>query len=62
MENKIDTYICYGKQNEQSMINPYFHFGESNIWPRGFFIKDISTDYNAVYLLIQKNNRYIYNY
>ena len=28
------------------MINPYFHFGESNIWPRGFFIKDISTDYN----------------
>ena len=44
-----NNYICYGKNqnpNEQEMINPYVHFCESNIWPRGFLIKDISTDYN----------------
>ena len=47
--NINNTYVCYGQNqnpNEQKMINPYTHFCESNIWPRGFLIKDISNDYN----------------
>ena len=45
--NINNTYVCYGQNlNEQKMINPYTHFCESNIWPRGFLIKDIQNDYN----------------
>ena len=44
--NINNTYICYTMQNEQRMVNPYPHFGESNIWPRGFLIKDFTLDYN----------------
>ena len=44
--NINNTYICYTMQNEQRMINPYIHFGETNIWPRGFLIKDFTIDYN----------------
>ena len=47
--NINNTYVCYGQNqnpNEQKMINPYTHFCESNIWPRGFLIKDIPNDYN----------------
>ena len=46
LDNINDTYICYGVQNEEKMINPYIHFSETNIWPRGFLYKDIMTDYN----------------
>ena len=46
MDNINDLYICYAVKNGQSMINPYVHFGETNIWPRGFLIKDIMADYN----------------
>jgi len=47
--NVNKSYICYGKNPspyEQKMINPYAHFCESNIWPRGFLINDIPNDYN----------------
>ena len=47
--NINNTYICYGNNPspyEQNMINPYAHFCESNIWPRGFLINDIPNDYN----------------
>ena len=44
--NINDTYICYGISENQKMINPYIHFGETNIWPRGFSYKDIMNDYN----------------
>ena len=46
MDNINDLYICYAVKNGKSMINPYVHFGETNIWPRGFLIKDIMADYN----------------
>ena len=47
--NNSDSYVCYGIQNESKMINPYVYFGETNIWPRGFFIKDIMNDYNKTF-------------
>ena len=36
LNNINNVYICYGVQNEQHMINPYIHFGETSIWPRAF--------------------------
>jgi hypothetical protein len=47
--NINDSYICYGIENEQKMINPYVYFGETNIWPRGFSIKNIQNDYNKTF-------------
>ena len=44
--NINNTFICYTMNNEQIMINPYIHFSESNIWPRGFLIKNFTHDYN----------------
>ena len=46
--NINNSYISYGKQNNEKMINPYVHFGETNIWPRGFIIRDIMSDYNII--------------
>ena len=46
IDNINDLYICYAVQYGQNMINPYVHFGETNIWPRGFLTKDIMNDYN----------------
>ena len=40
--NVNNSYIIYGKENNNKMINPYTHFGEPNIWPRGFVYKDIN--------------------
>ena len=36
-----NSYISYGKDINNKMINPYAYFGEPNIWPRGFIYKDI---------------------
>ena len=47
--NISDSYVCYGIQNESKMINPYVYFGETNIWPRGFLLKDIINDYNKTF-------------
>ena len=38
--------LCYVNQKEGKMVNPYLHFGETNIWPRGFLLKDIGTNNN----------------
>jgi len=52
--NLNKTIISYGITNFSKMINPYNHFGERCIWPRGFSIKDIGKDYNnKFFLLIQ---------
>ena len=37
------------------MINPYTHFGENHIWPRGFKIKDIGKGYNSKFYSIKYN-------
>ena len=34
------------------MINPYNHFGQINIWSRGFRLNDIGKEYNNKFLLI----------
>ena len=34
---KVDLY----KQNNQSFINPYAHFGQPTIWPRGYPLNEI---------------------
>ena len=47
--NVNNSYICYGKENNEKMINPYVHFGETNIWPRGFLYKDVIIDYNKIF-------------
>ena len=38
--------LCYVNQNEGIMVNPYPHFGETNIWPRGFLLKDMRANHN----------------
>ena len=37
------------------MINPYSHFGEKSLWPRGFRINDIGKDYNNKYFIINSS-------
>jgi hypothetical protein len=39
------------------MINPYFHFGEKNIWPRGFLINNIGKQFNQKFQIV--NSSYI---
>lgn len=36
-----NEFVSYVNRNDSVMSNPYFYFGETNIWPRGFRIKDI---------------------
>lgn len=36
-----NSRISYGTNNESIQINPYSYFGNFNIWPRGFKLKDI---------------------
>jgi hypothetical protein len=36
-----DIFVSYVKRNDSLMINPYHHFGDKNIWPRGFKISDL---------------------
>ena len=37
------------------MINPYFYFGEKNIWPRGFKISDLGTELKNEFNLINSS-------
>lgn len=47
--------IYYGIRNDSKMINPYFHFRERNIWPRGFRLSDIGFQHhNKFYTLDSK--------
>ena len=44
--------IYFGIRNDSKMINPYIHFGENHIWPRGFRLRDIGNQcYNKFYTL-----------
>ena len=42
--NITNSHISYGVRNDSKMINPYLHFGDSSLWPRGFKLKDINYD------------------
>ena len=39
--NFYNNIIYFGMRNDSRMINPYIHFGDKNIWPRGFRLSDI---------------------
>ena len=54
--NLNNNYVFYGIRNDSKMINPYNHFGERNIWPRGYRIEDIGKDYNNKFLEINSYN------
>ena len=36
-----NAVVSYGIRNDSLMINPYYYFGEPNVWPRGFRIGEI---------------------
>ena len=48
--------IYFGIRNDSKMINPYIHFREKHIWPRGFRLSDIGSQcYNKFYTLDSKH-------
>jgi hypothetical protein len=48
--------IYYAKRNDSRMINPYFHFGQRNIWPRGFRLSDIGHQHHNMFYTLNGNN------
>jgi hypothetical protein len=57
--NSINHKMYFGIRNDSRMINPYIHFGEMNIWPRGFRLSDISyQNCNKFYFLDRKQLLY----
>lgn len=55
--NLNNKSIYYVIRNDSKMINPYNHFEQRNIWPRGFRIKDIGNDYNNNKFLLMNSNQ-----
>ena len=54
--NLSNHKIYYAIRNDSRMINPYIHFGERNIWPRGFRLNDIGFQHqNKFYILDSRN-------
>ena len=54
--NFNNSKIFFGIRNDSRMINPYIHFGERNMWPRGFRLSDIGNQYhNKFYSLDNKH-------
>ena len=50
-----NTFVSYVIKNDSSMINSYSHFGEKNIWPRGFSINDIENQFNKEIKIINSS-------
>ena len=55
-ENLNNKKVSYGKRNDDMMINPFFYFGEKNIWPRGFRINNLGRDDRNEFYLINSGN------
>ena len=54
--NENFSKIYFGIRNDSKMINPYIHFGEKYIWPRGFRLSDIGSQcYNKFYTIDSKH-------
>ena len=51
-----DILVSYVKRNDSLMINPYSHFGDTNIWPRGFKIQDIGKQITNEFHFINSSN------
>ena len=48
--------VYFATRNDSRMINPYIHFGEKNIWPRGFRLNDIGHQHhNKFHAVIGRN-------
>lgn len=56
VKNFDNVFVSYGIKNDSSMINPYFHFGEKNIWPRGFPINNIGKQFNQEFQIVNSSN------
>ena len=50
-----NIFIGYGLRNDSKMINPFYFYGESNIWPRGFRIKDIGNNEDSKFYIINSS-------
>ena len=55
-ESITNKIVCYGKSKYDLMINPYFYFGEKNIWPRGFKISDLGKEIENEFYLVNVTN------
>ena len=53
--NITNSHISYGVRNDSKMINPYLHFGDSSLWPRGFKLKDINYDNSTKFYYINSS-------
>ena len=54
--NLSNHNIYYAIRNDSRMINPYIHFGEKNIWPRGFRLSDIGHQYHNKFYTLKGRN------
>ena len=53
--NLNNIFIGYGLRNDSRMINPFYFYGEANIWPRGFRIKDIGNNEDSKYYILNSS-------
>ena len=53
--NLNNSIVCYGKKNDNLMINPFAYFGKKHIWPRGFKINDLGKSINNEFGLINSS-------
>jgi len=54
--NLSNNNIYFAIRNDSRMINPYIHFGEKNIWPRGFRLSDIGHQHHNKFYTLKGNN------
>ena len=54
--NLSNHNIYYAIRNDSRMINPYIHFGEKNIWPRGFRLSDIGHQHHNMFYTLKGRN------
>ena len=57
LKNNFDNkYVSYVKREDTLMSNPYLHFGDTNIWPRGFRINDIGKQTKIKFHITNSSN------
>jgi len=54
--NLSNNIIYFAIRNDSRMINPYIHFGERNIWPRGFRLSDIGHQHHNMFYTLNGSN------
>ena len=48
--DEYDYGLIFDCKNSSQFINPYAHFGQPLIWPRGYALVDIDTNHNNSYI------------